>query len=131
LLDECLDRHVAEALSLVGYNFTSVSLAFPGRSGVTDPEIIDWVHKSQAVWVHADNRARRQYRILIIARNIRTLWVYRPGGKMGGAEQLRILAYILPDLLDRYRQHPSRRHYMAYAQGQPPRTRVRLRRCEI
>lgn len=131
LLDECLDRNVAEALKLVGYNFTTVSIAFEGRRSVTDPEIIEWLHQRQAVWVHADDRAKKEHRKLLAARNVRTLWVYRPGGSMSGAEQLRILAFALPDLLDKYQENPSHKHYRVDAHGQAPRPRIRLQRYEL
>ncbi len=68
---------------------------------------------------------------VIAAGNVRTLWVYRPKGMMSGAEQLRILAYVLPDLLNHYQQHPTHRHYQVDAHGQVPHTRVRLRRYEL
>lgn len=131
LLDESLDPAVADALRSVGYNFTTVPIAFQERRGVSDREIIEWASANNAVWAHADDRARKQHGILIITWNIRTLWVYRPRGKMTSAEQLRILAYVLPDLLDRYQQHPSRRHYKADAIGNPPRTRIRLQHYEL
>jgi len=131
LLDESLAPSVAEALKLVGYNFTAVSLVFQGRTGVEDPEIIHWLRERDAVWVHADDRARREHRKLITAGNVRTLWVYRPRGMMSGAEQLRILAYALPDLLDRYRQQPKHRHYRVFAHGAAGRTRIRLERYDI
>jgi predicted nuclease of predicted toxin-antitoxin system len=127
-IDDSLSPNVAEALRLVGYNVATASnLAdFEGRSGVSDEEIIDWCHHNNAVWVHADDQARREHRKRIIAKAIRTLWVYRPRGKMSTREQLRILAYVLPDLLDRYRQSPKHKHYRADAIGHAPRTRVRL-----
>jgi len=108
-----------------------VSTAFQGRSGVTDPEIIEWLHQHQAVWVHADDRAKKEHRKLLAACNVKTLWVYRPGGCMSSAEQLRILAFVLPDLLDKYRQNPSHRHHRVDAHGQAPRPRIRLRRYQL
>lgn len=131
MLDESLDQAVAEALRLVGYNFTTVFRVFPGRARVPDHEIIEWLYRNDGVWVHADDKAKREHGKLIIAKNIRTLWIYRPRGMMSGAEQLRILSYVLPVLLDNYRQHPSRRHYAADVLGQPPRPRIRLRPYEL
>ena len=52
LLDESLVPNVAEALRLVGFRFTSVKDVF--GKGALDPEIIDWAHDHNAVWVHAD-----------------------------------------------------------------------------
>jgi hypothetical protein len=128
-IDDSLSPNVAEALRLVGYKIVTASGVgdFQGRSSVSDEEIIDWCHDNTAVWVHADDQARREHRKRIIAKGIRTLWVYRPGGKMSTRDQLRILAYVLPDLLHRYRESPKHKHYSADAIGHPPRTRVRLR----
>ena len=131
LLDESLDQAVAEALRLVGYGFTTVFRVFPGRTRVPDPEIIEWLHQNDSVWVHADDKAKKEHGKLVIAKNIRTLWVYRPRGMMTGAEQLRILSYVLPILLDNYRQNPSRKHYAADVLGQPPRTKIRLRQYQV
>jgi hypothetical protein len=127
-IDNSLSPNVAEALRLGGYNIVTAADVpeFERRATVSDEEIIDWLHHRDGVWINADDQARREHRKLIIARQIRTLWVYRPGGKMSARDQLRILAYVLPDLLDKYRQSPKHKHYRADAIGNPPRTRIRL-----
>ena len=131
LLDESLVRNVARALGLVEYNFISVFEAFEGRSGVLDPEVIDWCKVNNAVWVHADDRAKKQHHKQLLATGIKTLWVYRPGGIMSSKEQLRILSYVLPNLIDKYTQHPRRLHYRAWAHGEPPRARIGLEPVDL
>ena len=66
-LDELLDPTVASALVLVGYDFTV------GAKGEQDPTIIDWCRANQAVWVHADDRARRQHQVHLQTSAIRTI----------------------------------------------------------
>lgn len=114
LLDESLVPVVAEALSKVDYKFVAMAAAF-GRKGVKDPEIVEWCRERQAVWVHADDRARRQHKAQLQTSGIRTLWVYRKRGQMTGKEQLRILAFVLPLLFQNWEQHPAARHYKASA----------------
>lgn len=108
-LDESLDPKVAEALVLVGYDFTV------GRKGDEDPEIIEWCRRNQAVWVHADDRARSQHRLRLEASGIRTIWLYRKRGRMTGREQLRILAYVLPHFFKQQRDRPREHHVRASA----------------
>ena len=114
LLDESLAPSVARALALVGYRFVNIEKAF-GVRGVKDPDIIQWCGENFAVWVHADDRARRQHGKQIHASRIRTLWIYRKGGQMTAREQLRILSSVLPRLIDNFNQRPSQRHYRATA----------------
>ena len=120
LLDESMDRYVADALKLVGYDFTSVALVWPGQSKVEDSEIIEWCKNNNAVWVHADDRARRKHATLILTSQIRTVWVYRRDGKMSGADQLRILSYFLQEILNRFRTTPNKRHWKIKSLGNPP-----------
>ncbi len=114
LLDESLSPPVAAALKLVGYNFTTVEEVFEGK-GAQDPEVIAWCQDNQAVWVHADDQARRQHRRQLQIGGIRTLWLKRPGGRMTGKEQLRILSFVLPKLLERWEGRRAERHYRATA----------------
>ena len=53
--------------------------------------------------------------------------MYRPKGKMSTKEQLRVLAYVLPDLLDRFQKKPKLRHYEARVHGEQPHMRIRLK----
>ena len=110
LLDESLVPSVAEALKLVGYNIDSVQAVF-ARQGVTDPEIIEWCRVNGAVWIHADDRARRQHRKLLQTSGIRTVWVYRTRGAMSAKEQLRVLSFTLPKLLKEWGERVRHRHY--------------------
>lgn len=114
ILDESMVPAVAEALAFVGHNFAALASAI-GRAGATDPEVIEWCKQNNAVWVHADDRARRQHKAHLQTSGIRTLWVYRKHGQMTGKEQLRILAYVLPQLIQNFEQKPSVRHYRASA----------------
>ncbi len=113
LLDESLVAAVARALNAVGYRFVTV-LDVLGRE-TKDPEIIDWCREREAVWVHADDRARKEHRALLQRSGIRTVWVYRNRGQMTGREQLRILSFVLPKLIEHWRQRPGIRHYRASA----------------
>ena len=130
MLDESLSPNVAKALRLVGYNFTTVSEAFK-HSGVPDPEIIKWTKASNAIWVHADDRAKKKHRAQILSAGIRTLWVYRPKWGMSSKEQLRILSYVLPNLIEQYAQHPRRLHYEIAVHGEANRTRIKLRSADL
>ena len=114
LLDEGLVPAVAGALALVGYRFTSVRDVF-ARDAVKDPEIIAWCRAQEAVWVHADDRARKEHKALILRSGIRTVWVYRKHGRMTGREQLRILSFVLPHLLQAWATRSSARHYRVTA----------------
>jgi predicted nuclease of predicted toxin-antitoxin system len=126
LLDESLSPNVAKALCLVQYKFITVFEAFGGRSGVLDPEIIEWARVHNAIWVSADDRARKKHRAQILSANIGTLWIYRPRGQMSSREQLRILSYVLPNLIEQHAQHPRHLHYEVAIHGEANRTRIRL-----
>lgn len=126
IIDDSLDWNVAKALQLVGYNVTSVYEAFKGRPGVQDPELIAWCSDNNATWVHADDRARKEHKKDIITSNIGFLWVYRPGGVMSSKEQLRILSYVLLDLIDKFEKSPRKLHYKVSVHGEAPRKRIRL-----
>ena len=114
LLDESLVPAVANTLELVGYRFTSVRAVF-AEDSVKDPDIIDWCRAQEAVWVHADDRARKDHKALIVQSGIRTVWVYRKRGRMTGKEQLRILSFVLPHLLQEWATRSSARHYRVSA----------------
>ena len=113
LLDESLTPAVAKALALVGYNFATVEDVF-GQRGATDPQIIDWCRNTDAVWVHADDRAKKQHGKQLQTSGIRTLWVYRKRGRMTGKEQLRILSFVLPHFAEEKNRTRSR-HFRASA----------------
>lgn len=122
LLDESLVPAVARALNAVGYRFITVLDALGARTG--DPEIIDWCRERDAVWVHADDRARKEHRALLQRSGIRTVWVYRPHGQMTGREQLRICPSYCPNCLNaggNIREFGTTAH--------PPPTRCPSRSC--
>lgn len=131
LVDESLDRNVAKALGLVKYNILAVCDAFRGRPRVTDPEIITWCRDNNAIWIHADDKARKEHKKEIVAAGIRSLWVYRPGGVMSSKEQLRMLSYKLPDLIDQLNRAPRALHYRVSAHGQESRKRIKLERAGL
>lgn len=131
LLNDSLSRDVARALGFVGYNFASVFDAFSGRPRVLDPEIIDWAKDHNAVWIHADDKAKKKHRAQILGAGIRTLWIYRRRGKMSSRDQLRILSYVLPNLIEQYDKQPARLHYEASSHGQPHQSRIRLRPVDL
>ena len=114
LLDESLPPATACALRIVGYNIFDVETAL-GRKGVKDPEIIEWCRANQAIWIHADDRARRRHKAQLLTSGIRTILVFRPRGQMTGKEQLRILAFVLPKMIERLEQGARDRHYRASA----------------
>ena len=117
------------ALRCVGYDVVLVKeiVAFRGQSRVTDEELIPWMRDHDAVWVHADDNAKRQHRKLLVTHQARTLWVRRSKRRgMSSREQLRVLSYVLPNLLDRFRRQPSSRHYSVSVHGEAFRTRIRL-----
>ncbi len=128
LLDESLAPPVAKALRLVGYNFVDVGTVF-GTKGIDDPEIIAWCRQHEAVWVHADDSAKREHGALLQSRGIKTLWIRRRKGKMSGKEQLRILSFALPRLFQNWENNPRVRHYQASSTG--PLSKITLRKFKI
>lgn len=114
LLDESLTPTVAQALALVGYPIKTVRQIWQ-QEGAKDPEIIAWCREHDAVWIHADDRARKVHRIQLQTSGIRTLWIHRPGGAMTGREQLRILSFVLPKLAPKLRERSKARHYKVSA----------------
>lgn len=114
LLDESLTSAVARALALVDYEIRATTDVF-GKQGTKDPEIIEWCSLNDAVWIHADNRAKRQHRNLIRTSGIRTLLIRRKGGAMVPREQLRVISSILPRLIHEYGEQSDTLHYSASA----------------
>ena len=114
MLDESLVPVVALALALVGYEIADVESSL-GSKGVKDPEIIEWCKVKNAVWVHADDRARKQHRALLLTSGIRTVLVYRKRGAMSAKEQLRVLSFALPQLIHNWQESPRQRHYRVSA----------------
>ena len=126
LLDESLIPAVGNALNLVGYRFISTVVAFEKRANVKDPEVIEWAKSNRAVWVHADDSAKREHRKLILAAEIRTVWLYRRKGKMSDKEMLRALSFAMPEILERFDKHPARRHLKVSTHGAEPHPAIRV-----
>ena len=114
LLDESLAPAVAQALRLVGHDFVDVVSAF-GRKGAKDPEIVKWCQQNGAIWVHADDAAKTEHKALLQTSGIRTLRIKRPRGGMSAKEQLRIMSFVLPRLLNELESRRASRHYCAKA----------------
>lgn len=126
LLDESLSPDVAQALALVEYEIRAVADVL--QKGVRDTEIIEWCKQNGAVWIHADDRAKRQHREQIQTSGIRTLLVHRRRGVMLARELLRILSYVLPQLILNYGERPRTRHYRAFAESEISRISLRPER---
>ena len=116
LLDESLAPAVAQALSLVDYNFVDVRSEIRPQ-GVKDPEIIQWCQENEAIWVHADDRGQERSTGYVAAKlsGIRTLLVERPKIGMSPKEQLRVLSFVLPRLLNQLEGRRASRHYVTKA----------------
>ena len=133
LIDDTLDRFVADALRLVEFNVSSVYEVFDRRDRVLDPEIIAWLSnlKVPGVWVHADNRAKKQHRALIISSQISTIWVIRPKGAMSGKHQLRLLSWVIPNVLDDQAPFARPFHFRVDEHGDQARPRPRIRPYQL
>jgi len=133
LIDDSLVYQVANALALFEYNVTSVRVVFGGRDRVKDPEIISWLAAldGPGVWIHADDRAKKQHRAEIIAGGISTVWVIRPGGSMSGKHQLRLLSWAIPNILDQYTPFHRPFHVRARERGESARPRPSVKPFSI
>lgn len=131
ILDDSLNRKVAKALLCVDYNITSVQDAFDGRARVLDPEIIHWCKTTDAVWITGDIAARKQHKRELQTSSIRALWVYRRKGGMSTKEQLRVLSFVLPDLINRFCLNSNQLHYRARVHGLPPKERITLEEISL
>ena len=106
-------------------------MVFDKRSNVKDPEVIEWARINHAVWVHADDSAKREHRKLIVAADIRTVWLFRHKGKMNDKEMLRALTVALPVILDQFTKHPNRRHLKVTCHGSEPHPAIKVEPYEI
>ena len=98
LVDECLNKHIAEALKLIGYNIDSIEGIFhrPTGNPVTDKEIIDWLsHQISGMWITADHSAKRQRREQLLCQNVSTVWIKWPKKGMTSKQQHRVISYLI------------------------------------
>lgn len=103
LLDENLSPHFADALSAAtASDIASVRVAFPGRKGVPDEELVPHISRGarhRGVWVTTDMEAQRARAKLIIAAAISVLWLREPRrSPLTGIEELLLLTYALRDV---------------------------------
>ena len=124
---------MGRALRKVGYRVALVSETdeFQGVLRVTDDKLIPWMGDRNAIWIHADDNAKREHKKLLLAHAVRTLWVYRPRGEMSSREQLRALSYVLDDFLERLTSQPSKLHYELRVHGARHRTRIQRKPFEL
>lgn len=101
-------------------------LAETGEERILDPHIIEWLGERNGIWIHADDSAKREHAKLIIARDVRTMWVYRPTGKLSAREQMRIVGYVLPQLLQKFEDQWKQRHYDVRTDGHFPYDKIKL-----
>ncbi len=115
-IDNSLSPLAAKALREVGYN-TVVQNDFPEFRDLAqvldDEHIIPWCGAHDAIWVHADDNARTEHAKQLTTEHVRTIWLYFPPGfRASSKEQLRMLAYSVPDILeDLCADEPTWRHY--------------------
>lgn len=124
---------MGRALRKVAFRVTLVSEIdeFRGMPRVTDEQLIPWMGDRNAVWVHADDNAKRKHKKLLLAHTVRTLWVYRRKGRMSSREQLKALSYVLENFLDKLRSQPSKLHYEVRVHGGQYQTRIPLRPLDL
>lgn len=98
LLDNGLNPNIADALSLVEYDITSVREAFGNRpQGVPDPEIIDWCAAQGATWLTTDISAKRTHEAALKARRISVVWCRQPKQGWSTKQQLEVIVkYLRP-----------------------------------
>lgn len=130
LLDEQLNPSVADALQKVGYNIVSIKEAFDGRPGVLDPEVIEWCRCNNAIWITADEKAKKQHVADICSSRIRVIWVHRKKGMMTAKEQLRVLSFTLPDLISRFTNH-KKRHFKIKVTGTEHKERISVQEIDL
>jgi predicted nuclease of predicted toxin-antitoxin system len=131
LLDESLNPKVSEALCLVGYHILSIKTVFSARPGVEDPEVIEWCRVNDAVWITADERARKRHLADICSSRIRVIWIHRTQGKMSSKDQLRVIANALPDLIERFNIHQKQLHYCLKVHGLPNKERLHIEEIDL
>lgn len=115
-IDNSLSPSVAAALKDVGYRCVVQDDVPEFRSlpSVKDElHIIPWCGEHEAVWVHRDDNARTEHAKHIATAGVRTIWVYAPPGfKFSMREQLRALAFALPEILEDFAgEEPNWGHY--------------------
>ncbi len=104
---------------MVGYNaFTFRALdEFRDLKGIDDEDIIPWCGEHDAIWVHADDNSKVEHKKRLETHGVKTIWLYRPKGRMSSKDQLRALTYALPRALDRLQKY---QHIAIRVKGPPP-----------
>ena len=128
LIDHSMVNAVADALTLVGLPAKSAYEVFERRDNVKDEEIIAWLGQlgPAGIWVHVDDRARKQHRTHILSNRISTIWVKRKKGSMSARNQLRLLSYVVPYVLVKYDPFDRPFHLTVGEHGDDLRPRVRI-----
>ena len=103
LIDHNLSPSFAPVFTALGYKVTSVKESFPNHVRVPDEEIIDWLAargRQNAVWVTADEDAKKTHAKLILARGISVMWVFRPKKGLSGLQELQLLSLVIEHVTD-------------------------------
>ncbi|MBI2918678.1 MAG: hypothetical protein HYY01_11915 [Chloroflexi bacterium] len=118
LLGENLSPNVSQALRLVDYNARHGTEVFPQR--MPDPTVVPWLALQQAVWVTADERARRQWAEEIRRAGIPVIWVHRPKEGLSRKALLLLLLWVLDPILTEVAKARGPRHFRASFSGKRP-----------
>ena len=133
LIDHWLVNSVANALALVGLPVANAYDTFDQRDSVKDEEIIEWLGRRgpAGIWVHADDRAKKRHKTDIVSNRISTIWVRRRSGKMPARSQLRLLAHVVPYVLETYSPFEKPFHITTWEHGSDVRPRARIQEYQL
>ena len=128
LVDHSMVNAVADALALVDLPVKSAYEVFERRDNVKDEEIIAWLGQlgPAGIWVHVDDRAKKMHKADIVSNRISTIWVRRKGGRMSARSQLRLIAYVIPYVLETYAPFDRPFHITEREHGNELRPRFRI-----
>ena len=128
LIDHSMVNAVADALALVRLPVANAYETFDRRDNVKDEEIIAWLGERgpAGIWVHVDDRAKKMHKADIVSRQISTIWVRRRRGRMSARNQLRLLSYVVPYVLETYAPFERPFHITAREHGDELRPRFRI-----
>ena len=117
-MDENLSPYVTQALRLVNYNTKHGTELFP--QGTIDPQVLQWLGLQQAVWVTADEKARRKHIREIQDAGIHIIWVRRPKEGMSAKAQLLLILWVLDPILGEINEARQPSQFRALYSGQRP-----------